>query len=224
MLSTALMVFGMCGAQPSVAYADIYRRIGADGVVHFTNIRPKGGGWSRIIHIRGTKPTAGQRPIVASAAAPMASVPSGGYSYERWDSYVREAAALYRVPVPLVRAVMRVESGFNPNVVSHVGAMGLMQLMPGTAKRMGVRNPFDPRENIFGGVRYLRILANMFHGDIVLTLAGYNAGEHAVTKYRGIPPYEETQRYVRNVLRNYQNFKSLDAGQVGSQAVASNVP
>jgi soluble lytic murein transglycosylase-like protein len=87
--------------------------------------------------------------------------------------------------------------------------MGLMQLMPATAASMGVRNPFDPRENIFGGARFLRILANQFNGDLILTIAAYNAGQNAVLKYQGVPPYTETRRYVQNVLRHYYAFRTL---------------
>src|SRR4029077_18999062 len=101
-----------------------------------------------------------------------------------------------------------VESGYDAAAVSSVGARGLMQLMPDTAERMQVRDIFDPRENIFGGVRYLRILANLFNGDLQLTLAGYNAGEGAVTKYGGIPPYAETQDYVVRVLDYYQRYRA----------------
>jgi len=92
-------------------------------------------------------------------------------------------------------------------VVSRAGAMGLMQLMPLTARSMGVFDPFDPRQNILAGARYLRILANRFKGDLVLTVAAYNAGEGAVDKYEGIPPYKETQRYVRRVLKHYYAYR-----------------
>ena len=113
-----------------------------------------------------------------------------------------------QMPEPFIRAVMRVESDFNPTVVSRAGAMGLMQLMPKTARSMGVADPFDARQNILGGARYLRILANRFKGDLVLTVAAYNAGEGAVEKYNGIPPYKETQRYVRRVLKHYYAYRS----------------
>ncbi len=102
---------------------------------------------------------------------------------------------------------MRVESDFNSQVVSRAGAMGLMQLMPKTARSMGVSDPFDARQNILGGARYLRILANRFKGDLVLTVAAYNAGEGAVQKHNGIPPYKETQRYVRRVLKHYYAYR-----------------
>ncbi|MBW2263027.1 MAG: lytic transglycosylase domain-containing protein, partial [Deltaproteobacteria bacterium] len=112
------------------------------------------------------------------------------------------------IPEPLIRAVIRVESDYDPNVVSVCGAQGLMQLMPGTADRMGVEKPFDPRQNILGGVRYLRILANMFEGDVILTIAGYHAGEGNVVKYGGVPPFKTTVGYVKKVLKYYVQYAS----------------
>ena len=103
---------------------------------------------------------------------------------------------------------MKVESDFDPRATSSVGAQGLMQLMPETAARMQVRDAYDARENIFGGTRYLRILANMFNGDLDLTIAGYNAGEGAVAKHGGIPPFPETQDYVVRVRTYYAAFRS----------------
>ena len=108
----------------------------------------------------------------------------------------------------LVQAVIQVESGYQERARSRKGAMGLMQLMPGTARAMGVMDPFDPRQNVLGGTRYLRVLANRFGGDLVLTIAAYNAGEGAVDKYRGIPPYAETRRYVQRVLGHYYELRA----------------
>lgn len=125
----------------------------------------------------------------------------------RFDEYIRQAAGLYQIPEDLVRAVIWVESGFDPRAVSRTNACGLMQLMPGTAERMMVTDIFDPRQNIFGGVRYLRVLANLFNGDLELTLAGYNAGENAVITYGGIPPYQETREYVVKVISRYREYR-----------------
>src|SRR6185369_2538883 len=127
--------------------------------------------------------------------------------FTRYGEWIRQAAILYQIPEELIRAVILNESNYDPRAVSHTGAQGLMQLMPETALRMQVRDAFDPRENIFGGTRYLRVLANMFNGDLELTIAGYNAGEGAVARWGGIPPYAETQDYVVKVLSYYRRYR-----------------
>ena len=103
--------------------------------------------------------------------------------------------------------MIRVESNFDPRAISHANAQGLMQLIPATAERMLVSDPFDARQNVLGGTRYLRVLANLFNGNLQLTLAAYNAGENAVIRYKGIPPYEETQNYVTKVLQFYNLYR-----------------
>lgn len=142
---------------------------------------------------------------VARVSVPVASgrlrVSSG---HPTIDRIVLEAAALNGLDPNLILAVMKAESGYNPNAVSHKGASGLMQLIPATAARFGVTNIFDPRENIHAGAKYLRWLLDRFEGDLRLALAGYNAGEAAVESYGlRIPPYEETQNYVRTIYTNY---------------------
>jgi soluble lytic murein transglycosylase-like protein len=122
---------------------------------------------------------------------------------------IHESAQRYNLDADLVKAVIQVESSFNPRAVSSKGCMGLMQLHPDTAKRFGVRDAFDPAQNIQGGVQYLRFLTDHFNGKLPLVLAAYNAGENAVKRYDGIPPYRETQQYVRKVTTLYQSFKSL---------------
>ena len=116
---------------------------------------------------------------------------------------VTSACQKHNIDPKLVMAVIQQESGFNQNAISKAGAQGLMQLMPATAKSLGVTNAFNPEQNINGGVKYLKSLLERFHGNKILALAAYNAGPNAVDKYNGIPPYKETQNYVRNILRNY---------------------
>ena len=119
-----------------------------------------------------------------------------------FGDHVRAAALRYKLPADFIAAVMTVESGANPKAVSQVGAQGLMQLMPDTAKAMGVQDPWDPAQNIMGGARFLRILANRFRGDLVKVLSGYHAGSTRVKKRKGTP-FSQTDRYVRKVLRVY---------------------
>jgi soluble lytic murein transglycosylase-like protein len=198
----ALCLVAGLSCPPRTSRADIYTYTDEDGVVHFTNVPPRGRRGVRVaVRTREADPS----------DAPRAEVPERDSSperYHRFDAFITEAAALYRLPEAFLRAVIRVESDFHPGAVSRVGAEGLMQLMPGTAGRMGVTDSFDPRQNILGGARYLRILANTFDGDLILTIAAYNAGEGAVMRHGGIPPYEETQRYVERVLGWYYRYLS----------------
>src|SRR5262245_33306898 len=119
------------------------------------------------------------------------------------DGYIREVASRYRVSEELIVAIIEAESRFDAQAVSRRGALGLMQLMPATAATLGVSDPFDPRENIDAGVRHLRAMMAHFPGDLRLALAAYNAGEQAVIRHRGMPPYRETQEYVNRILRRF---------------------
>lgn len=150
------------------------------------------------------------------------------------DSIIVDSATRNGIDPVLIYATMHQESSFKPKAMSNKGARGLMQLMPGTASRFGVTNIWDPRQNIEGGARYMRFLMDMFGGDVALTLAGYNAGEGAVLKYgRRIPPYNETQEYVRRITRRYalmrdpqtaHNARVLTQGQVASVRAEKPVP
>lgn len=190
----AIVVAASLSALPFFASARIERSVDQYGVVTL--------GQSR----------AAPRPkvtgIVRAESSPATAVTDTGPASQRFDQHIRDAARLYQIPEELVRAVIMVESGFSPRVVSLANAKGLMQLMPATAQRMQVEDIFDPRQNIYGGVRYLRILANLFNGDLALTLAAYNAGEGAVLRYGGIPPYRETENYVTRVISLYRKYKA----------------
>lgn len=179
----------------ATGYADIYKQVDADGTISFTS-----------------RPSSGAK-LYAKDRKAQVFMPSDDSAdrFSRYDEYIRQAATLYQIPEELVRAVIRVESDFDPRAVSPANARGLMQLIPETAERMLVTDSFDPRQNIFGGVRYLRVLANLFNGDIQLTIAAYNAGEGAVIRYGGIPPYQETQDYVVKVLGYYRQYRSQNA-------------
>jgi len=135
------------------------------------------------------------------------------------DSAIEQAAARHNVDPNLVRAVVKVESNFNPNAVSRKGAMGLMQLMPSTARQLNVKNPFDPEQNVDAGVRHLKQLLESYGGDIKLTLAAYNAGAGAVARSSGVPRYAETQNYVRRITNLYYGGATFDAGTVAHDPV-----
>ena len=181
----ALLPLALLAALVTPASAETYRFVTPDGTVHLTNA-PTDPRYQRMAAASGT-------------AAGWLRLPAG--DRDRYAAEIRHAAARYGVPETIVAAVIRVESGFNARAISPKGARGLMQLMPDTASSLGVRDTFDPRENIDGGVRHLRALMDRFGNDLALVLAAYNAGEGAVTGHGGIPPYPETREYVRRVLQ-----------------------
>jgi len=137
--------------------------------------------------------------IIATTAAPAQPAPT----QSPWNAMIEGTASRHQVDPDLVRAVVRVESNFNPFAVSSRGASGLMQLIPATARRFGVQNIFDPKANLEGGVRYLKYLMNLFGGNLKLSLAAYNAGENAVGRHNGVPPFPETQDYLRKISELY---------------------
>jgi soluble lytic murein transglycosylase-like protein len=201
---------------PGIAVADIYSYTDAHGVIHFTNIKPRRGGkWKRVVKESAVGKAAARR----GGCTRCDTVPARDRSperYRRYDRYLGEASTLYRIPETLIRAVIKTESDYDPRVVSSMGARGLMQLMPAVISDMGVKNVHDPRENILGGTRLLRILANRFNGDLVLTIAAYHAGAGAVAKYgNSVPPYKNTRKYLRTVLDRFYRYR--DAAQVASR-------
>jgi soluble lytic murein transglycosylase-like protein len=190
-------------ASPVLARGDIYTYTDADGTVHFTNT--PGSDRRYRLYIRGNGgPHSGAIPGVN----PVPPSDHDVARYTRYDEWIHQAATLYQIPEQLVRAVIRCESDYDPRAVSVSGARGLMQLMPDTASLMLVRDIDDPHDNIFGGVRLLRVLANEFNGDLELTIAAYNAGDGAVIRFGGIPPFLETREYVVSVTRYYRRYRS----------------
>ena len=177
-----------------------------EGVVHFSNAPSD----ARYRKLRG-RPTGGGVYRARSAPPKVRTLARNGVddTYGRWREHIRLAAEKYALPEELLLAVMAVESNFDPRAVSEKGAMGLMQLMPGTARDMYVDDAWAPEQNIEGGARYLRVLANQFEGDLVRTVAAYNAGPQAVVRAGGsVPNIPETQEYVRKVLALYKSFKA----------------
>lgn len=187
----------------------MYSYTDKDGVIHFTNIKPRAKDLKRWKVIMKTGP--GKAAAIRGDCQGCDRVPASDRSadrYSRYDAYILEAADLYQIPEALIRAVIKCESDYDPRVVSSVGALGLMQLMPSNIDEDEVSDPFEPRGNILGGTRQLRRWANRYNGDLILTLAAYSAGPGSVAKYGGLPPYETTQRYIRMVLAEYEKQKT----------------
>ncbi|PID73562.1 MAG: lytic transglycosylase [Desulfobacterales bacterium] len=177
---------------PAAASGDIYKYVDEHGVVHFTNV-----------------PTSSRYSLFIPSVPRM-----GGFmDVNKYDYQIALAARMYKLPFSLIKAVIATESAFNPRAVSRKGARGLMQLMPETAKRLNVYDSFNPMQNIMGGSRYLKMMLDRFKGQTPLALAGYNAGPNAVEKYNGIPPYKETQGYVKKVLAAYRHLKNKNLRQ-----------
>jgi soluble lytic murein transglycosylase-like protein len=202
----------------NVALADVYKYVAPDGSVYYTD-EPPDQKYTRIIRTKVIVRTRNNslaemndisevKNYIRFSTSRMAKIShSSRVNREKYSELIAQAAADYGVDEKLLHAVIQAESAYNPHAVSPVGAVGLMQLMPGTAERYGVRaeNRTDPAESIKGGARYLRDLLKMFNSDVKLAVAGYNAGENAVKKYNNsIPPYPETQNYVAQVLNFYQ--------------------
>jgi soluble lytic murein transglycosylase-like protein len=201
--ATLRLAAALLAAAPLLARgADLYSYVDADGVLHFSNA-PSDGRFRKVT--RATEVAGVYRSASAVRARPLPS----GLERQGLTGAIRDAAATNNLPEALILAVIAVESNFDPRAVSEKGAAGLMQLMPGTARDMYVADVFDPEQNIHGGTRYLRILANQYDGDMVRMLAAYNAGPEAVRRAGGaVPNIPETREYVRKVVALYRAYKA----------------
>jgi soluble lytic murein transglycosylase-like protein len=179
-----------------VVRADIYRYEDDEGIVHFTDA-PTDRRFK--IFMRDLKKDRELRTKLQF---------SSSVNPAEYDQIISTCSVKYGVSQSLIKAVIHAESGYNPNAVSSKGASGLMQLMPGTARSLKVSNSFDPKDNVEGGVKYLRFLLDTFRGDVSLAVAAYNAGLNKVAKYGGIPPYNETRTYVNRVLSYMQSYQA----------------
>lgn len=193
-----------------------YSYIDANGVRNYSNHRPKG--------VANVKVTRVEFPIFeiencfACGALPGVNFGSVRLNTTAYSNEISAAAAQFGVEEAVVRAIIHAESAYRPNARSRVGAQGLMQLMPATARRFGVSNAYDPAQNIRGGVQYLGWLLKRFNGDLKLAAAGYNAGEGAVDRYKGVPPYSETQRYVVRVAQLAERYRSVGTTTITASA------
>lgn len=179
---------------PLSAGADIYQFTDEQGVLHFTNV---GGGKNH----RKIAPEPKRIPVVQPAGEGRPASPNRFSS--SYSDIINDACDKHGVDPALVHAIVKVESDFNAYAVSRKGAMGLMQLMPQTAVELNVKNSFNPSENIYGGVKYLRYLLDRYEGNLQLALAAYNSGETSVKRWGTIPPFRETQQYVKKILQIY---------------------
>ncbi|MDZ4697594.1 MAG: lytic transglycosylase domain-containing protein [Deltaproteobacteria bacterium] len=197
----------------------------SDGIIEFTNVSPVGSRWKVLF-----KTGPGKARALRGVTDRIPARDRSPERFSRYEEHIQEALEYYGVPVALVHAVIKTESDYDPKVVSSVGAMGLMQLMPQTAASMGVTDPFDPRQSILGGSRYLQVLARRFCRTVppssagsrarfvcsadehVKVISGYHAGPGAVEKYGGMPPYRTTRSYVATVLSRFQENVRRQAG------------
>ena len=211
---TALMLVAVFGV---AARGDVYSWTDDDGVVHFTNIKPKGGGGGKWRKVLDSAPPKGSKASAERCARcdKVGATDRSPERFHRYDQFIQEASQLYRIPVPLIRAVIKVESDYDPKVVSAMDCKGLMQVHPDVEIDMGVQGDiFDPRTNIMAGTRLLRWLANRVDGDLVLTIAGYHAGLGSLAKFGyTVPPYTYTRQYLKMVLERYYQYKAEETKQ-----------
>jgi len=186
----AIVIFAplMLGVSPAAAdtEADIYKYVDANGRVHFTDT-PTNNRWNMY----------------------KKETPTNNSVHRSYQDIIRRYANSYRLEEALVKAVIKVESDYQPRTISKKGAQGLMQLIPETAALLNVKNPFDPSENIRGGSEYLRKMLDLFDNDLELALAAYNAGPTTVKRFGGIPPYDETRNYVERVKRYLDHYRNV---------------
>ena len=221
----ALSVVTLAVLSATAVAGTFWQRERADGVVEFTNKGTPGKGW-KVLFKKGPG-KAGALRGSTDIVPPRDTAPA---RFSRFDRDIRDSQAFYGIPEAFMRAVIKTESDYDPNVVSSVGAQGLMQLLPETARSMGVTNSFDARQNIMGGARYLQVLARRFcrtpaatddgqrpgerltvcsTDEKIKVIAAYHAGPGAVLKYGGVPPYETTRQYVGMVMRRYEQYRTL---------------
>ncbi|MGD2187968.1 MAG: transglycosylase SLT domain-containing protein [Desulfobacterales bacterium] len=172
-------------------HADIYMYIDDNGIMHFTNA-----------------PTSHEHDYKVYIKE-RTSISNNFHSTDKYDEIISDASREFNVDSRLLKAMIKAESDFDPRAISRKGAMGLMQIMPENFKMLNLKNPFDPWQNIRAGAQYFKKLYERFNGKLALSLAAYNAGPTAVDRYKTIPPYQETEEYVRRVLRYYRTFKQL---------------
>lgn len=170
-------------------YADIYVYADREGVLHFTNVPTSSQSSNYKVYIKETP----KKPLES-------------YNEDLYDHVISEASNTHGVSFSLLKALIKTESDFNPRAISSAGARGLMQLMPENIKTLKIKNPFDPRENVMGGTWYLKQLINRFNGKLPLALAAYNAGPGVVEKYQRVPPFQETENFVKQVMEYYSLF------------------